>query len=345
MCRLDSYSLELIFLLVPDTIPNIYRVSKEYAEIIDKHHILKKLKNYDQNTNELFTNAIVEFDLQFLKYLNDTSINYFHDYYYCRWMKPGEPSELDDYQSLRTIQLCRYQLYLRKKQYYDMVKEIHKKLDIQTFKNNTTCIYNIGLFEKIIFPDDKKCQCYKNMYANCKTGCLTFIHNNIISVFSIDEEKVHHPISIAFNDMNFTTFLVQIYNPIKIQSNAVLKNNIPIAYPKDVNMYNLEIYPIVTNFLITIDVNKYIHIGLDVIEFETYDEIIEFTAYRYGVCVARDSKYIYILNSEHLCETNCTGFVKLMSSDVTDEDFHNENYWARTMYYDLHVLEMKARLI
>lgn len=339
MSRLDNFTLESIFLLVPETIPNIYKATERYMEIIDNHHILKKLKNWDKNTNSLFINAIVEYDLQFLKYLNDTSINYFDDVYNCRWRGPG-----GYYESLATLSLYRYNSYLTRKEYVAMTRETYKKLDVQTF-HTTSCIYNIGIFEKIPFPVGENCQCYKNGHASCKTGGLTFIHNNVVSVFTIDEEKVHHPTSIEFNDVNFAVFLVQVHNPIKIQFRTVMKNNIPVVCPEYLSIYNLEINQYETNFLITIDVDKYIYIGLDVIEFETYDEITEFTASGNGPCAAKDSKYIYLLSSGNYCELNGSGFIKLMLSDVSDENFHDENYWLLTMYHDLHALEMKARLL
>jgi len=243
--------------------------------------------------------------------------------------------------SLATLTLYRYNSYLTKKEYNAMTRETYKKLDIQTFYN-TTCIYNIALFEEIPFPNGK---CYKNGHANCKTGCLTFIDNDIISVFTIDDEKIHHPTLTKFNDSHFAAFLVQIHNPIKIQSQTVLHNNQPVVCPKYLSMYNLEINHYETNFLITIDINKYIYVGLDVIEFETYDEIIEFTSYRYWPCVARDSMYIYILDSSNRCELYGSGFIKLMSSDVSEENFHDEEYWKHAGYHNLHYVEIKARLI
>ena len=342
---LDDYILEFILLFIPTTIPNIVKTSKRLRTIVENNHILKKFIDYDGRINNLLVDSITNHDVEFLKYVSEHNLespnrNNLPSYVSVHWIDRKHWESL-----LFTMQLCRYQPYLSKRNYFHYTKKIHNQLDIQTYQS-TTCVYNIRLFDDIPFPTNQGCKYYKNATFNCNTGCLTFIDNNVITVFTVNDEKLHHPDSVKFsefNKMDHVAFILQIYNPINILGKYVIRDGNKLLWTEDVRIpLNCIIEKYQTNFLIMIDTFKYIFIGNEIIEFKTHDAIIDFESFR-NKPIARDSMYVYVLSLPSRAENK--SFVKLLSKDISEQMFRDEIFWRDEQYMNLHLVEMKARII
>jgi hypothetical protein len=234
--------------------------------------------------------------------------------------------ELDD--ETKSLQLLRMGVYWNHDVYRKYALLKNKFIDVNTSNTSkTVVIYNIGLFDSIkcnhrdMIVDEpyKLCDILRDTFkelhfvfpANCVTGCLTHITDTVINVFTINEEicdyyHVPHPL-----------FLMQIHNPIKILSYPTTRN---------IKQYN--------NFLIQIDLYKYIYIGIFPIEIETSFEVTDFILQKrvnsdtHPIPLARDKQYTYILtivdeNSKFM------NYIKFSNDVFTLDMFNgewNDNY-------------------
>lgn len=326
MDTLNDYVLIDILSLDKSVIKFLFTLSKRLQTIITKHDSL-----YNHIfPNDILKQAIENADVNLLKRLDILKLNKNYITRHYPKMHGNDCMYCSQRDETKSLQLLRFGMYWNHDVYRKYAFIENKFIDVGTSTTSETIvIYNIGLFDSIkcnhrdmiVSEPHKLCEMirynFQELYfvypANCVTGCLTHILNNIINVFTINEEicdyyHVPHPL-----------FLVQIHNPIKIHTCTKMRSD---------KQYS--------NFLIQIDFYKYIYIGVFPIEFETSFEVTDFILQKrvnvdnHPIPLARDKHYTYRLDMVEE-DSEFMNYIKF-SNDVFTLDMFNGEWHGNYIY-------------